>query len=246
MIEHIYVLNLARAPDRKIHSINILKAQGLKEKIDFTILNGVDGGNISKEDASKLNETRKQLYKKNKVEYSALTRGQIGCVKSHMLAYEHMIQKKQEVCMIIEDDSSFLKPYSDIIQALERFPLGKNFDYILLHRKCPNLCLRARTWPFVKNWFDTPCIDHELGENSEYVKAGMSYGTNSQIVTLNGAKKLIDWCQNIYDPMDIQIHLMNSHTNIFDSEKHETLKIYSTTEPWMQPCGFSSLTQRIR
>lgn len=245
-IDHVYVLNLERAKERKEHSKKILEEQGLEEGKDFTILKGVDGENIPKEEAKRINKIRMKYYDKNNINTRPLTRGQLGCVMSHMLAYENMIEKNQKLCLILEDDSKFIKPYSEIIETLQRFPCGYNFDYMLLHRKCPNLCLKAKTWPFVKNWFKTYNNDAPLGSSTEFVKAGLSYGTNSQLVTLKGAKKMLDWCQTIYDPMDIQIHLLNSHTNIFNPEKHESLKMYSTVEPLMQPCGFTSLTQRIR
>lgn len=246
IIDHIYVLNLKRAPERKEHMQKILNENNLIENKDYTILEGIDGKSISKDEANEINRVRRTYYTKYIEKCKPLTRGQLGCIKSHLLAYQKMLQNGHNLCLILEDDSKFIKSYSEILNILSTFPLGYNFDYMLLHRKCVNLCLKARGWPFVKNWFTTPNNDESLGTNKIFTKAGLTYGTNSQLVTASGAKKLLEWFKTIYDPMDIQIHMMNCHTNVFNSEKHEGLRMYATLEPLMEPAGFTSLTQRIR
>lgn len=245
MIEHIYVLNVPRETKRKEYMKKILKEENLKENKDFTILNGVDGRNISKKEAQNINKKRLEYYNKNNLKAKPLTRGQIGCIKSHLLAYEDMIKNNYDNCLILEDDSKFLKSYEYITKSIESFKEKTEYDYILLHRKCPNLCIKAKGWPFVKNWFITPNNDEENSKDKEIIKAGLSYGTNSQIVSLKGACKLLKWCEIIYDPMDIQIHMMNNNTNVFN-KCNEELKMYATTESYMCPVGFASLTQRIR
>lgn len=243
-IDHIYILNVPTEIKRKEHMKNMLISENLKEGTNFTILQGVDGRKITKEQTDVYNKQRLIYYSKNNLETKKLTRGQIGCIKSHLLAYEHMLLNNYKCCLILEDDAKFTKSFKEICTILKQFPSNYEVDYILLHRKCPNLCLKARTWPFVKNWFISPNNDVKIDSNL-FIKAGLSYGTNSQIVTNTGACKLLKFCETIYDPMDIQIHMMNHHTNIFQ-QHFDPLEVYATLEPLTEPAGFGSLTQRIR
>ena len=246
-IDHVYVLNVPTETKRKTHMKNILINEGLVEHKDFTILEGVDGRKISKLEAQKYNEKRLKYYSINGYTTKPLTRGQIGCIQSHLLAYKNIIYNNYNCCLILEDDAKFKKPFKEIKNCLKSFEHWEDFDYMLLHRKCPDLCMKARGWPFVKNWFMTPNNDEKLAKNEHkmFIRAGLSYGTNSQLVTKSGAVKLLKWCETIYDPMDIQIHMMNYSTNVFTGI-YEPLKMYATTEPFTEPAGFGSLTQRIR
>jgi len=71
-------------------------------------------------------------------------------------------------------------------------------------------------------------------------------GTNAQIVSLRGAKKLLEWFKIIYDPMDIQIHMMNGHCCAFDNKRFNPLRTYALSEIAMKPAGFPSSTMTIR
>ena len=238
----ILVLNLPCAKDRKEHIINIMSEQGLIEETHYTILKGVDGRDISQEEVDRINKTRLKYYTEKT---NPMTRGQIGCIKSHLLAYKTMIEKGYEECIIFEDDTSFVKSYSDIVLLMEMFPERDTYDYLFLHREVHNMCIKAKNWAIVKNWFKSPYIDKPT-KNPHFLTPGLCMGTNAQIVSLRGAKKLIKWFETIYDPMDIQLHLMNGHTKVFDKTKFEPLRSYAVSENMMKPAGYPSSTMTIR
>ena len=107
---------------------------------------------------------------------------------------------------------------------METFSERDTYDYLLLHREAHNMCLTAKDWAIVKNWFKTPHIDKPT-KNPHFITTGLCMGTNAQIVSLSGAKKLLKWFETIYDPVDIQLHLMNNHTTVFDKNKFEPSKL---------------------
>ena len=238
----ILVLNLPCAKDRKEHMINILSEQGLIEETHYTILKGVDGRDISQDEVDRINKTRMKYYKEKT---RPMTRGQIGCIKSHLLAYKTMVEKGYEECMILEDDTSFVNSFSDIMMLMSVFPERDSYDYLLLHREVSNMCLKAKNWSIVKNWFKSPYIDKPT-KNPHFLTPGLCMGTNAQIVSLRGAKKLLEWFKTIYDPMDIQIHMMNGHCSVFDSNRYKPLRSYALSEVAMKPAGFPSSTMTIR
>lgn len=240
-IDFVYIIHIKCSEKRKVHMENVLKEQNIK---NYKYI-GFDGSDISKEELDNINSNRLKYY--TNTDCKKLTRGQIGCIKSHHMVYQDMIVNNYNNVLIIEDDTKFKISFDEICQKLKTFPLGNNFDYILLHRKCQNLCNIAKSWGFVKTWFKTPNVDEPLGYNNEYVKCGTCFGTCSQIVSLEGAKKLNIWFSTILEPMDIQLHMCNSHNRKFKEIcNNSIIDIYATKTSWIEPAGFPSLTQNIR
>lgn len=243
-IDFVYIIHLDRAPKRKVHMEKVMKEQNIK---NYKYI-GFDGSKIPESTLKEINNRRKKMYDSQNVkDCKNMTRGQIGCIKSHCLIYEEIIQNKFKNVLILEDDVKFNLDFIKIEEMFSQFPCGEHYDYILLHRKCQNLCNIARSWPFVKTWFKSPNIDEELGFNENYIKSGSCFGTCSQIVSASGANKLHKWFSTIWEPMDLQLHMCNSHNNKFNELCNDMIvKVYATKNALLQPVGFPSLTQNIR
>lgn len=111
---NIYVISLARSPERKINVNKQLNG------INFKYFEAVDGKNLT--------DNQKELEKKY-VEPGSLNPGQIGCLLSHVLLWKQIIQSQMQHTLVLEDDITVVHPFNDIINKLINI---KNYDIIYI------------------------------------------------------------------------------------------------------------------
>lgn len=108
-------------------------------------------------------------------------------------AYEHIVENKIESAIILEDDaivSHFLK---EIVQdALNK--VKKNYDLIFLDHG------KARSYPFKKKLYEGYQLAHYRAP-SKNSKRCIIYAT-AYLITLSGAKKLLNYAYPIRLPAD--------------------------------------------
>jgi len=88
----IYVINLARSPDRLAHA----KAQFSALDINFTRVAAVDGRELSQEEFARLPQKRHWRYN--------MKRGELGCLLSHRHCLHLAMTSAAPYTAIFEDD----------------------------------------------------------------------------------------------------------------------------------------------
>lgn len=110
----VYVLNLARATDRRVSITNHLSRSG----IQFEFIEAIDGNTLSPEELNTL------LPEQNR--YAP---GVIGCYLSHLKAYKTIIDRKIEIALILEDDALLNDNFTT---AIKNGLINTSFDFCLL------------------------------------------------------------------------------------------------------------------
>ena len=190
----VIILSLKRSVDRRK---NIEKNM----KIKFKFFDAVDGMNMDRNILKKYN---------NKIDYSKLNPGQIGCFISHLLIWES-IKNKNTSTIILEDDSEIL---NDSYEINEEILKDDNFDIIFLghcaeskgkylgndiyesmYPRCTHgyIVTKKGANKLIK-LFDDEKIDFPIDEkigNMIYNKKLISYTIEPEIVKQNGSKSTI-------------------------------------------------------
>ncbi|MBF0226306.1 MAG: glycosyltransferase family 25 protein [Desulfobacterales bacterium] len=120
----IFVINLKRSVDRKMHMMNQLSHLD----IDYEFVEAVDGQELSNHEINTKYgiETFPPWPSFN---VRNLSMGEIGCLLSHLQIYRKMINENIEYACIFEDDNDF-KP--DLKILLKNYLLANLFDWELL------------------------------------------------------------------------------------------------------------------
>ena len=102
--EKIFIINLKRRQDKRIAMEG--RINELNVKIPYQFVTALDGNNITREwlkenDAAPLISWRDPKMKRT------LTRGEIGCMLSHIVTWDEIIESGIKSALILEDDSIF-------------------------------------------------------------------------------------------------------------------------------------------
>lgn len=123
--------------------------------------------------------------------------GGVGCTLSHIAIWQWMVDQKQEICIIFEDDAivppSFCETSNDCIKGSTILSNPRSWDLWLLGGECNDLT----------------SIPIEPKE-SKVVRVGSFVLFHAYVMTLHGAKRLL---QEVYP---IQCH-MDKWTSLFSS-----------------------------
>jgi GR25 family glycosyltransferase involved in LPS biosynthesis len=193
-----FIIHLSKiCPERKEFFMKNIKNAGYK---NIQIFEGIDINN-----SLELNRTLK-LFNIifDKQEYNMP--GKIGCTLSHLKLYKHIIDNKIDICTIFEDDIFF---HSEWNYLAEKFYQNtpKNFDIL-----------------FIGNQIEE-CI--EKNNNIPRINQKPCYCTHGYILTLKGAKKLIDlivkW--DYYNQVDFVKRNLNGIITIDEIIKNIQLRI---------------------
>jgi glycosyl transferase, family 25 len=177
----IFVINLDSSVDR----IENMQAQCNELGIEFERVSAVRGKNLSNDEKAAVYNLDVNLAKYDKV----LNDGEIGCYMSHAKCWEQIVVQNLDYALILEDDAILTPEITGYIAKLA--DSTQEWDYIKLsHGRKPKSILNA--------------ID--LGD-------GLSLGqciklpstTTGQLVSLAGAKKLLQHAYPIARPIDIDI-----------------------------------------
>lgn len=108
----VYLINMDKSIDRLERFRNTLAKSDLKN-VSFERISAINGKALnlkpllSKRSYDRLLKTEKKGYR---LYHYELTRGAVGCYLSHMKAYEKIIQQKEDIAFIFEDDVKLVRP----------------------------------------------------------------------------------------------------------------------------------------
>lgn len=227
-LDHIYMINLERRPERRLRMENLFRELGL----DVEYFAAVDGKKL---DVNIIKEMGIQLFEgyEDPYHHRQMTMGEIGCFLSHYRIWEKMIENNQNEVLIIEDDIRFESYFNDrAVSILDQARNSGEFDLIYFGRKR----LKDEIEPEVEN-------------TENLVHVGYSYWTLGYVLTLKGAKKLIA-SQPLKKliPVDEYLPVMfNRHPNDTWSSGFpiKNLKAYSAAPLIMFPTHYTGETGYI-
>lgn len=198
-INKIYYINLDRRKDRQNHMIQeISKSKYLSNAIKYE---GIDGKTLDpkKLDTSFITTHGVDKVLSNRVNRwgNDLTYGSLGCGLTHYNIYKECIDKNYRCVLILEDDIRLL---SEIDKAIE-YSLKLNFNDFDI---------------FYFGYHNTPSL-REPVENNIYKIESYIYGCFAYLITLNGAKKIINTVFPISQQIDteISIRIMQKKLNAY-------------------------------
>ncbi|XP_058460846.1 glycosyltransferase 25 family member isoform X2 [Malaya genurostris] len=170
-LSHIYMINLERRSERRKKMLNNFDELGL----EVEYFPAVDGKKLTDDVLREIGVKFLPGYA-DPFHQRPMTMGEIGCFLSHYYIWKKIIELKQEEVLILEDDIRF-EPYFSrrVYQLLNEARTIGGWDLIYFGRK--------RLQEEDEKWVD--------GSNT-MVKAGYSYWTLGYLVSLKGAKKLLE------------------------------------------------------
>ena len=177
----IFVISLARAPDRRDSISNHLRELGL----EYEIIEAVDGAQLSESEC--LN------FLANGVTY---IHGVIGCYLSHIRIYERIIRENIDIALILEDDAR-LNP--DIVPSILNGIGYSSFDYCLLD--CDDV---SETTPVFYDLDTQQILTPGFPVYETNVGPALLH---AYLMTKEGARKRLDHAWPIHKPVDIYSHL---------------------------------------
>lgn len=168
-IDKIFVINLERREKRRIYMMQACELLNLH----CEFVKAVDGKKIDKQ---YLIENKIQAMKKYLDPYHKrpLTYGEIGCFMSHYNIWLDVVRNNYSWTVVFEDDVRFNKDFHNRFNQLIHSVLDANVDFIYLGRKKEEKSAEEK-------WF-----------NNFTVYPAYSYWTIGYLITLNGAKKLVN------------------------------------------------------
>ena len=119
----------------------------------------------------------------------SLFKSELGSYESHKKIWQMMIDKKIKIALILEDDIIFEKKFEAIVLKI----LDLNFDWELIRFLNTNKLKNFSTRPLV-NIIDNVYVSR----TPKMIAGGHAY-----LLTINGAKKLIDLSKNHYHHFDL-------------------------------------------
>ena len=175
-VDRIYVINLERRVERREHMRSACELLGL----DCEFVSAVDGKLIDKQYLieNRINVMKGYLDPFHK---RPPTWGEIGCFMSHYNIWLDIIKKGRRWSVVFEDDVRFEKNFLDNFDRLMDRVLELDegqVDFIYLGRKREGESTEER-------WFNNRT-------DSMLVHPTYSYWTIGYLISLNGAKKLIE------------------------------------------------------
>ncbi|XP_012220536.2 glycosyltransferase 25 family member isoform X2 [Linepithema humile] len=170
-LDHIYMINLLRRPERRNRMKRLFKEIGILAEI----IDAVDGRTLNENTLKEwgvapLPEYLDPYHKR------PMTMGEIGCFLSHYVVWQKVLERGYERVMVLEDDVRFEPFFRQKVNYIlaELFDLGTQWDLVYIGRK-----------RLVKS--EKPIEDSKV-----LVHAGYSYWTLGYILSESGAKKLVD------------------------------------------------------
>lgn len=127
---HAYVINLARSADRRAHIVAELR----KAKLDYEIVDGVDGVELDLNDKTTIDPA---LFSR-----SMWPAGMAGCALSHLRIYQKMIADGLAEAMVLEDDVALPGDLTGLADALVEHLAGA--ELVLLNYDSKDSCKMSR------------------------------------------------------------------------------------------------------
>lgn len=181
----VFVINLDKDKDKKLHMQQLCKEFGLDCEI-FTAVNGKDlPPNLDSGIYSSI--TAKTRYGRE------LSSGEIGTALSHISIYKKIVSENIDISLILEDDVCFESDLLFVLNNLNSLP--SNWECLLLGHHCSY----SRDKESVKSiWFRG-----KISSRRCVVRfSETTYGAYGYLISLGGAKKLLDQVFPLYRPID--------------------------------------------
>jgi len=137
-VNHVYLINLKRRPDRLNDFLDSYNQCGLTQK-QLTKFNGVDGSVL---DIQTVPLTSLAILELKQLEtigfrykHYQLTKGAIGCFLSHVKVWEHILSSEKNCALIFEDDARPPPNFKRMInKSMANIP--SDWDIILFGKHC--------------------------------------------------------------------------------------------------------------
>jgi GR25 family glycosyltransferase involved in LPS biosynthesis len=203
----VFYINLEESKDRNNNISVTLDKLGFNtvKRIEAVNTRTIEKANVYKSD---INHERYEILKKDiaigkRRFYGALTLGSIGCFKSHMNIYKHIIDNDISYAIIFEDDIEIDLDKNTFWNNINKLDIPKDTDYFLLS---------ATYYEWIR----------EIKPSSNTATIGRFTGTYAYIITNKGAKILHDNLKQLKYQIDFQISIIM---------KAGLIKIYGYTGP---------------
>ncbi|MBK2001317.1 glycosyltransferase family 25 protein, partial [Campylobacter sp. 2018MI35] len=182
------IINLKKATQRKKYISQLCQ----KYKLDYEIIEAVDGKTIDKNEYLNIVDYDKMLnFHKRK-----LGLGELGCSLSHKKCYEKMLREDVNHAIILEDDAYFDERLLNFLKYINEFP--KDLELLLLGHQ--------------RQVYNDDGFRIESPYSRRFVKKIANYkirrlisrgnGTYGYFITKNGALKLLSHLKKMYLPID--------------------------------------------
>lgn len=156
----VFIINLEKHADRKVHTINQCQRIGLSPEVFCA----VDGRLL----------TNAEMHERTHPEFSiGLTESEIGCALSHHGIYQKMVKEDIEVALILEDDVEF----DDAAQGVIHY-VAENIS------SKPTLVLLSEVGKFMRGGVNIPEHEHKIVNVSQAALA------HAYIINRAAAEKL--------------------------------------------------------
>jgi glycosyl transferase, family 25 len=178
----IYVLNLARAADRRAHIERAATAAGVT--LDF--IEAVDGRTLTDAQRDVVDHRRRR-----RITPYLLSDNEIGCWLSHRRAMRALVESGKAMAAILEDDVTLLPDFPRVLDALQH--QGGLFDVVTLYRN------------FQRDPAFETCRSLTRGVSLGRV-APMQTGAVGYVITRHAAKKFLAATPRYVHAVDKEMH----------------------------------------
>ena len=158
--------------------------------LDFSFFDATDGKKLP---ASVLESVDYDFYPKHYLSPKPLTLGEIGCAISHIKVYEYMVENNIKSAIILEDDAIVSQHFKEIVEdTLNK--INKNHELIFFDHG------KVKSHFFKKQIVEGYRLAH-YKTPSKNSRRCIIYAT-AYLITLSGAKKLLNYAYPIRLPAD--------------------------------------------
>lgn len=170
--DEVFLINLLRRPERRERMLRSLYEQ----EISCRVLDAVDGRALNSSDIKRLGVNLLPGFY-DPFSGRTLTKGEVGCFLSHFKIWKEIVDRELEVTLVFEDDVRFESYFKrKMIRLLDDIRTAKlEWDLIYIGRK------QVTTDP-----------EKPVENVGHLVKADYSYWTLCYMISLQGARKLVN------------------------------------------------------
>ena len=180
----IFVLNLKRSKDRRV----LIKKELDHLEMPFSFFNAIDGKLIKLSYQKEMSKLRFEAYRniENLKSRITLSHGHVGCALSHIKIYSHIVKKKIPLTLVLEDDCEINENLKKTMADPLLLKLARNGGFEVLNLGCVK---REGIYMPILSFFGRKKIynDQIIGRPARTLP-----GANCYLLTLNGAKKLLE------------------------------------------------------
>ena len=204
----VLVINLDRSPERMTAVAKNLTAL----ELPFVRIPAIDGANESDEVLYKNYSAVKNI----KEHYRPLKRGEIACYLSHRKACEYIIKNKLDCALVLEDDAILNLEANEFLKKAAL--TYKHWDIVkLFYGAYQKKTAPITTLPLTK-------------DNGFALWKKVPTSTMAQLISYEGAKKIIELSNNFGRPIDLDMRSWWLHN----------LKIFNVIKPLVSNTGAAS------